>query len=263
LANFWFKFEWDAWRNDKQLRRCLKETRGFWIDCIALMEEQQTFFIEGTPAEICRDVVAERGEFDRSIAELNRTGAATVEKCQEVVKLVSRRMLKKLNLTEYNRLKQQESRAGIASRSGQDPPSKDIEFKSFRALDSPIGEVQKPPHEPKILLPENFDPTEEMKAWAKTDCPLVDADRELEEFKTFWRDIATKNHKRTLRGWNATWKNRLRELQKKAGSSNGYKARPVTSTVGQSQPTEYIEPPCDICHKDICYSTHEDERRAA
>lgn len=266
MANFWFKFEWDAWRNDKQLRRCSKETRGFWIDCIALMEEQQTFFIQGTPAEICRDVVAERGEFDRSIAELTRTGAATVEKCQEVVKLVSRRLLKKLNLTEYNRLKQQESRAGIVSRSGQDPPSKDLDSQSLRALDSPIGEVQNIAAmvDPKILLPEDFNPSDEMKDWAKKEFPSLNTDLELDEFITFWRDIATKNNKRTMRGWNATWKNRLRELQRKTPSGfrpNGSKPKPVD--VGKYDPaTEQPfepDPPCRFCGKDMCLADHRAE----
>jgi len=182
------------------------------------MEEQQTFFIEGTPDEICRDVVADRGEFDRSIAELTRTGAATVERCQEVVKLLSRRLLKKLNLTEYNRIKQQESRAGIVSRSGQENPFYDL--KSLRVLDSPIGEVQNSvADEKKILLPRDFKPSEEMLLWAKTECPNVNADFETPEFITFWRDIATKNNKRTIRGWNATWKGRFRELQRQ--SANG------------------------------------------
>jgi hypothetical protein len=234
MANFWFKFEWDSWRNDPQLRRCSKETRGFWIDCIAAMEALGTFFLEGTPEEICREVVADRGEFDRSIAELSRHGAATVEKNQEVVKVISRRLLKKANLTEYNRLKQQEHRSKVAVNIESSPPSKDIEIKSLRTSDSPIGEVQNTTRpEVKAMLPLDFRPPYEMWDWARVNCPALDLEDELDEFITFWRDIATKNQKRTLRGWNATWKGRMKERQEKAGGKgNGsyqtYNGKPTS-----------------------------------
>lgn len=225
MANFWFKFEWDAWRNDRQLRRCSKEARGFWIDCIAAMEELGTYFLEGTPDEICREVVADRGEFDRSIAELSRHEAATVEKSQGVVKIISRRLLKKANLTEYNRLKQREHRGQLVVNDESNEPSKELESESSRTLDSsPIGEeVNTPPDkpEPKILLPINFQISDDMRAWAVKETPSVRIDSELEEFVTFWRDIATKNNKRTMRGWNATWKKRMRDLQAEASKSNG------------------------------------------
>jgi hypothetical protein len=106
----WFKFDWNAWRHDPQLRRCSKETRGFWVDVISVMEEQDTYFIEGTPEELCRDIVCSEGEFDRSIAELERTKAASIQKGQGFVKIISRRILKARNLTEYNKLKKQEER---------------------------------------------------------------------------------------------------------------------------------------------------------
>jgi hypothetical protein len=237
VANFWFKFEWDVWRNDKQLRRCSKETRGFWIDCIAEMESQQTYFLQGTPEEICREVTADRGEFDRSIAELSRHGAATIEKSQETVKIICRRLLKKLSTTEYNRLKQQERRSRQMSNDCQDPPSKD---KSFRTLNSPIGEVQNvsepPPSEPerppeipappseseapKVLVPLYFRPTPEGYAWFIENCKGLDLNAELEEFITFWRDIADRNNRRTMRGWHATWKARMKERQEKLAGSN-------------------------------------------
>lgn len=282
MANFWFKFEWDAWRNDKQLRRCSKETRGFWIDCIAEMESQQTYFLMGTPDEICRDVVADRGEFDRSIAELSRTEAATLEaceclterltggltacirvngqKCQGVVKIICRRLLRKLNTTEYNRLKRQESRARQMSNDGQDLPSKD---KSFRVLDSsPNGEevqddAEPPAHarerfgppqaEPKIMLPVNYQPTPEMYAWAIENTPNLDFAVETEEFVTFWRDIATKNNLRTMRGWHATWKGRMKDRYEKISAdksqrgSNGSNQANVRNSNSKPTNLEQIE----------------------
>lgn len=132
MANFWFKFEWDVWRGDRQLRRCSKETRGFWIDSIAEMEAQETYYLEGTPLELCRDLNSTFDEFERSIAELDRTGAATIEKNQTVVKILSRRLLRKINLTEYNRLKQQERRQRLVSNGGQDTLSKIQSSESLR-----------------------------------------------------------------------------------------------------------------------------------
>jgi hypothetical protein len=238
MPNFWFKFEWSAWRNDKQLRRCSKETRGFWIDCIAAMEEQETFFIEGTPEEICREVVADRGEFDRSIAELSRHGAATIEwlkpdakglstakglKCQEIVKIISRRLLRKISITEYNTLKKRESRLGEMSNPSQRVSLKDIEFKNLRSLETSSNEEvlnsteQREKIEQKILLPADYRPPYEHWQWGHENCKSLDLAEELEEFITYWREIATKNNKRTLRGWNATWKSRMKERQERTG----------------------------------------------
>lgn len=114
----WFKFDFKLWREDSQLRRCSKETRGFWIDCIALMEESDSCFIEGMPSELCRELSCTMEEFQRSIAELQRTGAATIVRCCEEtncqcppkVKIICRHILKAVNLTEYSRLKKRAQR---------------------------------------------------------------------------------------------------------------------------------------------------------
>jgi hypothetical protein len=132
---YWVKFEWDPWRNDPLLRRCSKETRGFWIDCIAAMEDESertqtsVYEIEGSPDEICRIVTCTREEFDRSVAELRRTNAASVRENQGLVKIISRRLLKLANLREYNRLKQQESRERRAVKIESNASSKDIELR--------------------------------------------------------------------------------------------------------------------------------------
>jgi len=76
--------------------------------------------------------------------------------------------------------------------------------------------AERPKPEPKIFLPNDFSITEEMSKWAAAEVPNVDIDRELAEFKTFWCDIATKNNKRTMNGWRATWQNRMREVSQRA-----------------------------------------------
>lgn len=127
-SNFWFKFEWLAWLNDRDLGRCSLETQGFWVRCICLMEESETWLIEGTVAHIANLVGTSEAITKRCIDELRSTGAADIEicqydvnvfsakkstrnaKCQDHVKVVSRRLLKRENLREYNKLQQRKTR---------------------------------------------------------------------------------------------------------------------------------------------------------
>jgi hypothetical protein len=132
MKKFWSKFEFRQWRDDKDLKRCSKETRGFWIDCIAEMEDSETYFVEGTQAELMRMLSCTADEFERSVEELERTNAASVSKNQGFVKIVSRRLLKAINLKEYNKLKQREHRRQENVKSVSNAPSKDIEIKSIR-----------------------------------------------------------------------------------------------------------------------------------
>jgi len=233
----WFKFDWKAWRHDPLLRRCSKETRGFWIDCIAAMEELDTYFLEGTPEEICREVNATRGEFESSLMELERTGAATIlrndPKCQEIVKLVSRRILKAVSITEYNKIKQRESRL---SRAGQlnvnQPLYKDKSFKeeelnnNVDKLSSIEGESEgkiSERLEKKSVLPTTFRPTFKSIEWAKKNCPHVSVEETLEEFIDYWREEAMKNNKKTIRGWNQAWRRRMtfHEERRQGAKGNG------------------------------------------
>jgi hypothetical protein len=71
------------------------------------------------------------------------------------------------------------------------------------------------PASPKVRLPETFSINDEMREWAKTGAPDVDLDAHLEEFIVFWLDIASKHTKRTERGWQQTWRNRMTELQER------------------------------------------------
>lgn len=131
--NFWFKFEFAAWRNDLALRRCSLETRGFWLECICLMEDAEVCELEGTPAELANLIGCSKAVFNRCVAELDVTNAASVSKSQGFVKIVSRRKLKAVSVKEYNRLKQRESRERRNVKAVSNDSSKDIEIKSLRA----------------------------------------------------------------------------------------------------------------------------------
>lgn len=136
MAHFWFKFEWSDWQNDRQLKRCSFETRGFWIECILLMEEAGECFIDGTPDEVANLLGCSIDILRRCVGDLKRTRAAEVTATKDYVKILSRRLLKRLNLREYNRLKQAEHRrqtdVNVLSNECQDAP---LKIKSLRTLD--------------------------------------------------------------------------------------------------------------------------------
>lgn len=90
---------------------------------------------------------------------------------------------------------------------------------------------QKKKSDPKIPLPDDFRISAEIRDWAAKEAPSVDIDRQLAEFKTFWIDIATRNNRRTLRGWVATWQNRMREVQEK--SPGAVRARTAANQPGE------------------------------
>lgn len=68
-------------------------------------------------------------------------------------------------------------------------------------------------------IPEPFTISEQMRSWAREHTPHVDIDSATEEFVDYWRgatgQVAIKLD------WVGTWRNRLRELEKRAGRPNG------------------------------------------
>ena len=88
-----FQFYTGDWLKDPDLGQCTPETRGVWIDMLALMHENgQTGILEGTTegiARICRCTVMELG---RAINELRISKTATVTQSNGVYKICNRRM---------------------------------------------------------------------------------------------------------------------------------------------------------------------------
>ena len=140
VQRFWFKFEWQKWLGDRELHRCSLETRGFWIECIALMEEAETWLLEGTIAELanligCSPSVAKRCIDDleaNNAAKILRTKVQKSAKSQDLVKVVSRRLLKRYNLREYNRLAKQKEREKRNVKPVSNPISKDKSLREER-----------------------------------------------------------------------------------------------------------------------------------
>lgn len=57
----------------------------------------------------------------------------------------------------------------------------------------------------------DFAVTEDMRSWASSKAPNVDLEAATEEFVDFWRSVS--GAKGVKRDWQATWRNRMRELQ--------------------------------------------------
>lgn len=74
-------------------------------------------------------------------------------------------------------------------------------------------------------LPDNFEPTDEMKAWARKDCPLTTY-RDHEMFVDHWR--AQTGQRAVKRDWIATWRNWMRRTQEnRERTSNYQRSRPA------------------------------------
>lgn len=68
-------------------------------------------------------------------------------------------------------------------------------------------------------IPEPFEITAEMSEWAKSHTPHVDITSATEEFVDYWRGAS--GQVAVKLDWVGTWRNRLRELEKRAGRPNG------------------------------------------
>jgi hypothetical protein len=89
------------------------------------MYDTNDYFLEGTPSALANLIGCDPRKFARCVDELERENAASVSKSQGFIKLVSRRLLKAVNLREYNRIKQAERRCQARVKAQSKTPSKD------------------------------------------------------------------------------------------------------------------------------------------
>jgi hypothetical protein len=234
-GDWWFKFEFGKWRGDSALRRCSLETKGFWIECIAAMREAGTAHFTGTYDEIARLIGCFPEEAGRCLVELKRTGTADVTLGNGDVTVKSRYIDRELKAKELTRLRVARHRAEgecnadvtIQSKSKSKEQEKEEEKREEPATPD-VAKRDKPG--PKVFLPSDFAITDEMRAWAAREVPRIDIDKHLEEFVNFWREIASRNNRRTLRGWVSTWQNRMKEVQQKNGNGSNQNGNTKSST---------------------------------
>jgi hypothetical protein len=84
-------------------------------------------------------------------------------------------------------------------------------------------------------LPDDWQPTPELIAWAKTECPGIDDRTETEKFRNHW--LSKTGRDATKHDWGLTWKNWLLRARDEYGGSraapNGSRASPKPSTTDQ------------------------------
>jgi hypothetical protein len=99
---------------------------------------------------------------------------------------------------------------------------------SFPLPESPSPDAQRPERAPERAngrtrgsrVPEPFPISADMRTWAAEKCPHVtNVDGATEEFVDYWRGVPGRAGVKL--DWVGTWRNRLRELEARAGRGNG------------------------------------------
>jgi hypothetical protein len=181
-------------------------------------------------------------ELTRCAQELRRTETADVSFGNGIVSITSRRRKEELKAKENNRLY-------VAKHRAKDECKDDVRLQSKSKSLKKEKEEEKDTEQPSAVcvpvddspgkkgkLPADFSITAEMRAWAAKKVPGLDIDDELEEFISFWRDIAAKNNKRTERGWVATWQGRMKEVKSRQKSPSNKVSRFNSSTIPAGLP---------------------------
>jgi hypothetical protein len=72
-----------------------------------------------------------------------------------------------------------------------------------------------------VQLPSDFVISDDMRAWAATEAPLVDIDVKLREWMDYWRGVG-----KPMKDWVAVWRNGMRKQQSFAERDRGKTAGP-------------------------------------
>jgi hypothetical protein len=237
--NWWFKFDFKAWRSDPQLGMCSMSAQGVWINAICAMMESDSAELSGTVPELCRVIGCFPDELEPAIDELERTGAADVTRRNGYVTLLSRRLSKELNSKVCNNLRQQKFRRNAevtpVSRDRVRDRVRDRERNTEEATLSrgPVTVVTETPKRGSRLN-ENFAITEDMRAWATEKGVRVDLVRETEKFCNYYR--AKSGQKGVRLDWAATWRNWILKAEE---YGNGRQEQATTRKTNADRLREY------------------------
>jgi len=216
-GDWWFKFEFNIWRTDSSLRRCSLETRAFWLECLCVMHETDTYFVEGSVEELGWLIGCSTEIVAKCSVELQRTKTADVTLGNGSVTLLSRRLKRGLSDREQTRLRVQRHRgnANVTRQSKSKSKSKEKEVKNKKEKREETPQAASP--KKGTRLPDVFHLTAEMREYGKTKRPEIDLNLETEKFCNFWRSKTGKDA--TKLNWVLTWKNWI--LNAKGNNSNG------------------------------------------
>lgn len=91
----YFPFFPGDWLSDPCLRRCSFEAKGFWIDLLSLMwQNENRGELNGTLSELSRMLGLPETEFERLVEELEATKTGDVTRSNGTIMVVSRRMVR-------------------------------------------------------------------------------------------------------------------------------------------------------------------------
>jgi hypothetical protein len=117
------------WKKDQAVARCSPATRGVWFDLLCGMhDDSRSGKLCGTADELARIARCSAAELVLALNELRTTGAADVTERNGTYTVVNRRMFRKAQEREANRLRQsryrsQSGRNGSVAREVTRPPS--------------------------------------------------------------------------------------------------------------------------------------------
>lgn len=104
-GDWWFKFDILRWRNAPELRKCSLSTRGFWLECIAIMHHSGTANLTESIEDLALLVGCSEAEAEKCIEELKRTKTADVTLRNKSVTVKSRKYAKELKAKELTKLR--------------------------------------------------------------------------------------------------------------------------------------------------------------
>lgn len=84
-------------------------------------------------------------------------------------------------------------------------------------------------------IPKDFSLTDSMREWGAQETPHVDLGDALKEFVDYWSDIAGKAGVKL--SWDGTWRNRMRELEKRATKNGNGRSPKFDPARNSEEPT--------------------------
>jgi hypothetical protein len=227
-GDWWFKFEIPVWRNSPELRKCSLATRGFWIDCLAIMRDQGKAVIKGTYDEIARSVGCFPLEAEASINELKHTKTADVTQINGCVMVKSRRYARELKAKEMNKLRVRRHRVThsvtvekrLRVKSNKKEVRKEEEKRGAEA--APKKPPSRSAKQVKLptRIPDPFPITPEMWAWLAENIPDLDDPNAMHaNFIEYWTNA--KQGKAEKINWILTWQKGMRLAKKWQDEKHG------------------------------------------
>jgi protein required for attachment to host cells len=110
-GDYWLKLDLDDWLNDPCCRGLKRENRDSWLTACLFMHREGTFFLEGPPDVLAKQLSLSESEFEEFISDLKRTKTADVTQRPEKIRIVSRRFHKATKVRQQNNLRKKKQRS--------------------------------------------------------------------------------------------------------------------------------------------------------